>query len=208
MCTPCPLGTYGPNTGMSVCLQCGILNYAPTTGLTSCLQCNGRPTYGTNQDFVSSGASNCLFCPVPSSGTNGMDCLCERGYYSSPSGMTPPGEVTSSCLPCPAQQYYGQPDCPSTTTTTTTMSRSQTTIKTTAAAAGADANVANKGTIMSTGGLAAAIVVPIFTLLMVGIAVYWYFNKRSNIGSTAASAVSGVTANPLAENNRTQLRTF
>ena len=98
--TPCPLNTYMPTTGASVCTNCPAFATTTTTGATSIAACQCVQGYYTNTD--ASAATMCSAFPEGSTtaaagATSLSQCTCAKDRYFSLDATT----GVATCPTCP-----------------------------------------------------------------------------------------------------------
>ena len=111
-CIPCPPGKYNPDTGKNLCYgTCSIGTYCPTNN--KCF--NYQNPSGGSSGVVPTGTINPIPCPVGTyCDTQGMSTptLCPSGTYSKSIGAT----SLSACITCPSGTNCptggSQPQCP------------------------------------------------------------------------------------------------
>ena len=97
--TPCPVNTYMPDTGASVCLNCPTFATTASTSATSIAMCTCVQGFYESAD--GNGATICSACPegATTSGagaTSVSECTCQQGRY-----FTVALDGTATCPICP-----------------------------------------------------------------------------------------------------------
>eukprot|EP00798_Chlamydomonas_sp_ICE-L_P000915 gene915-5215_t len=109
-CSPCEVGSYAREVGLSECKLCSGSSYSSASGAALCTTC---PDGTTAND--SEGSTGCTECEAGSYGTSGSCRPCKTGSYSKTPGVDkctdcPVGTIASStgltkCTACAPGEY-------------------------------------------------------------------------------------------------------